>query len=826
MNKLWAGITTAAALLTTAGGGATYYALSSSSEAAGASAGPPAGEVASGDPGSVPPLPIPYDGAFDGDSYDGNAAASPAGLGDPQVAGGDQPAGYGYPTVQDGSSTAAWSGSPSQPGVRQVSGEMPQDGYGGAYGGAYGGYGVETTPGGPVSDGGTYSGDTGSGGTGSGGTGSGGAFGGAPYSDAPQDQLADGAGAGGYSIDDHGDATTSDTAADPQDTTAYQDTAAYQDQAAYSTNVGTGQGGAVVGLSDASPDGPAGAEMPSDPTASYGYDDSPAAYGIGDQPATDARRLEEESGSADAVEARVYDPAGGLDGPQGFAGGSLADSNRDATMSAESAEQEVAAGAMAAGAGSAIAGAELLSATPGNRSLDGRQQPSVTIEKRAPAEIQVGRPARFELIVHNVGQTTAHHVVVTDHIPQGTRFVDAVPPPTQGDGELLTWHFDALAPGEDTVISLELMPQSEGEIGSVAHVSFQAQASVRTICTKPELAVEHSVQPKVLIGENAVFEIVISNPGSGAATGVTLEEDVPEGLAHAAGRELEYEIGTLKPGETRRLELILKAATAGPVANRLRVHADGNLSVEDAVDFEVIAPRLQVSLNGPRRRYVRREVTYQIGFSNPGTATAHNIAMSAYLPKGLQFVSTAGKGRYDASTHAVHWQLEQLAPGEEGTVELTALPVEAGDQKLRLDGAADLDLTSRAEMMTSVEGIVELVFTVSDLQDPIEVGTETTYEIRVTNRGTKMATNVQLAAALPPGLTPLDGDGPTAVAVQDQQAVMEPLPRLGPEEEVVYRLRVKGSAEGDHLINVRLASDEITTPVAKQEFTKVYADGR
>lgn len=483
-----------------------------------------------------------------------------------------------------------------------------------------------------------------------------------------------------------------------------------------------------------------------------------------------------------------------------------------------------AAGAAGAGAGAAAAAA-LVAGTPGDRSLDGRQTPAITMEKMAPAEIQVGKPAAFKTLVRNSGQATAMNVVVTDRVPQGTQLVDATPQPSQAADGSLVWQFDTLAPGEEVLISMEVMPQAEGEIGSQALVTFQAQASVRTVCTKPQLLVEHSTNPKVLIGENVVFTITISNPGSGDTTGIVLEEDVPKGLTHAAGGELEFEVGTLRPGESRRLELVLKASEAGVTNNTLRVRADANLLAEHTAQLEVIAPKLLVELTGPRRRYLDREVKYQVAFGNAGTALAKNIELATYLPKGLKFVSTTGKGQYDARDHAVYWSLDQLAPGQEGTVELTTLPIATGELKLQLEGTADLGLSANYEHTTVVEGITELVFTVSDTQDPIEVGSETTYLVSIVNKGSKAATNVRVIAVLPAELTPLSGEGTTRVAVEGQQVVMEPIERMGQQDEAVYKIKVKGLRAGDHLVDVRLVCDEVPAPVTKQESTKVYADG-
>ena len=88
-------------------------------------------------------------------------------------------------------------------------------------------------------------------------------------------------------------------------------------------------------------------------------------------------------------------------------------------------------------------------------------------------------------------------------------------------------------------MTTQILPLAEGEIGSVAQVVFGAQASARAVCTKPDLTLTHTGPQKVLIGEPVVFDISVSNSGTGAATAVIMEENVPEGLTHEAGKELE-----------------------------------------------------------------------------------------------------------------------------------------------------------------------------------------------------------------------------------------------------------------------------------------------
>jgi uncharacterized repeat protein (TIGR01451 family) len=294
-------------------------------------------------------------------------------------------------------------------------------------------------------------------------------------------------------------------------------------------------------------------------------------------------------------------------------------------------------------------------------------------------------------------------------------------------------------------------------------------------------------------------------------------------LKHAAGPALEFDIGTLKAGETRELELLLKAEKAGKVVNVLSARADGNLQVQQQVEFEVIAPALAVEVNGPERRYLERPATYEVTVANPGTAVAHDVQLVTKLPKGMRFVRANNMGEYDAASHAVYWSLSELPEGERGTVELVAMPIETGPQTLEVEGKAQ-GLADHKQQQILVEGLAAIMFEVRDLEDPIEVGGETGYEIRVVNQGTKAATNIKVAVNLPPGMKVISAEGESRHAVQGASIVFEPLAQLAPKADTVYRLKVQGLQAGDQRVMVEVNTDDLGQPIRREESTRVFGD--
>jgi uncharacterized repeat protein (TIGR01451 family) len=303
-----------------------------------------------------------------------------------------------------------------------------------------------------------------------------------------------------------------------------------------------------------------------------------------------------------------------------------------------------------------------------------------------------------------------------------------------------------------------------------------------------------------------------------------VEVNVPDGLVHDGGREIMSDRFDLKPNETRKIDLVLKAVQAGEIQSVVRAVGDFNLQAEHQTQLEIVAPQLQIAVSGATRRFLDRPVKYQIGLSNPGTAPAQDIELVARLPRGLKFVSADKKGQYDQAQHSVAWSLEELPAGEQGAVELTAVPTDVGDQKLHVEARGALSLETQHEHTTLVEDITDLAFSVTDDNVPIEVGSETTYEIRVANNGTKAARNIRLAVLVPDGLEIVDSSGPTQVQKQAKQLAMQPIAQLAPREEAVYRIVAQGTRAGDHVLRVQLMSDEFSTPVTKEEITKVYSD--
>ncbi len=472
---------------------------------------------------------------------------------------------------------------------------------------------------------------------------------------------------------------------------------------------------------------------------------------------------------------------------------------------------------------------------PGAIQLEGVQTPQLALEKRGPREIQVGKTARFEILVRNVGSATANDVVLRDSVPFGTALVATTPPasPTRAPGGQddasapasdLVWQLGALPPGGQARVALDVMPLQEGDVGSVASVSFRADASVRARATRPALEIVAEPPLPVLVGLESRLTITISNPGSGIATGVVLEGLLPEGLTHRAGHELEFDVGSLPPGESRTIDLVLATTGPGVHALRLTARADGQIEVSETVKIAVTAPTLELAVQMPSRRYLQRPATCVLSMTNAGTAPAVGVELVAQLPPGMKFIRATNAGYYEERTHRVLWNLEELPAAETGQVEVVVMPIALGSQKIVAAARTTAGLSDQIGHTVEVEGLAALAFEVADSEDPIEVGGVSEYVIRVANQGTKPASGVRVSATLLGDMEPVDARGPSPHRVDNLTISFEPLAKLAPSEEATYRIRVRGRREGDQRVQVQLTSDEQPAPITKEEITRVYAD--
>jgi uncharacterized repeat protein (TIGR01451 family) len=473
-----------------------------------------------------------------------------------------------------------------------------------------------------------------------------------------------------------------------------------------------------------------------------------------------------------------------------------------------------------------VARTALVSNQPGNRSLDGSQNPIMLIHKSAPEEVQVGKKATMVITVRNAGNATAHEVTVVDRVPQGAQFADASPTTNPTADGVLTWLLGEMAAGDEKTISLQIIPQVEGEVGSVASVHFAAQASVRTVATLPQLMLQVESVGPVIIGQNQQLAVTLQNTGSGVARNVRLEADIPAQLRHESGEtQLEAYVGDLRPSESRRLTLGVAAIQPGQSQCLLRAVNDDGVQAERALDVDVRAPQLAAKITGPSLRYLERQANYQVVVTNSGTAIARNLDFVVHLPVGLKFISVdIPQANYNPQTHSISLGLAELDSAQSAPFTITVLPVQPGAQVIRFNGTGDLGVVAEAKAQVTVAGLAELAFTIGQDNGTVELGANTTYSVQVSNVGNQPDKNVQLVVQLPEGTQLLQVDAPVEYRVEGGKIAFAPVAEMRNRDVKTFRFQVQHNRAGNQVVRSQLTSENWPVAVVKEEGTLVYND--
>ncbi len=125
---------------------------------------------------------------------------------------------------------------------------------------------------------------------------------------------------------------------------------------------------------------------------------------------------------------------------------------------------------------------------------------------------------------------------------------------------------------------------------------------------------------------------------------------------------------------------------------------------------------------------------------------------------------------------------------------------------------------------TRVEAVADLVMNVKDPAGPVAVGAEAVYEVRVRNRGTKEADNVEVFAYFSRGVEPVSAEG-AANQLAPGQVIFRPIASLAPGAEVVLKVHARAGEAGNHVFRAETRCPSLGTHLMSEATNLFYGDG-
>ncbi len=453
----------------------------------------------------------------------------------------------------------------------------------------------------------------------------------------------------------------------------------------------------------------------------------------------------------------------------------------------------------------------------------GIRGPALRVDAVGPGSISVGKAADYEVSVVNLGSLPAEGVLVAVDFPASVAI--SVAQATNGeveqtDGQKVArviWTVANIDAGGEQRLALKLTPQANQAFNLNVEWTFVPLASTAEIeVTQPKIDLAIDGPTEVLFGQEATFKFVVTNSGTGDAENVTVE--LPEGLG-AAPKNL----GTIAAGQSRSFEIDITAVDAGEVTLGARAVADGDLVSDGSLKFVVRRGRLEVGAAGPDFKYAGTVATYDLVIKNSGDAAAMDVIAAAALPTGAEYVDGIPGG--EEVEGGIRWDIGQLNPGEQREYAIRCILNTAGETQFEAGARGAGNLAAANRVATKVEAVADLTLVVDDPKGPKPVGEEVTYTLRIKNRGSKSATEVNLLSQFSDGIEPSKVVGGMAELVPGQ-VIFKPIPQIKPGEEVIVEIKAVASAEGNHVFRTELTCDTPETRRLFEGTTRFFGSAR
>lgn len=479
--------------------------------------------------------------------------------------------------------------------------------------------------------------------------------------------------------------------------------------------------------------------------------------------------------------------------------------------------------------------------------------PYLSLRVTGPAEVAPGAAVTYRIDVQNPGELPAKDVLVTNPVPAGLNFTGANPPPTT-TGPELQWRLGDLPARQSRTIEVSFSAERAGTVNNCASAraadGLSAQDCATTTIVSPTVEISLAGPAQAVVGQQVALAATVTNRSGLPATGLLLVSRFDPGLEHAAAASpIELDLSTLQPGESRRVDIMFRVTRAGRLCATAEIVGEGVVkaraeacltSSQPADGVPGVQPPagptagpqepavLQIRKTGPNRQRVGEEAQFKIDITNTGRGTATNLKLVDSYDLALNPVM-ATDGFAFAGDDLI-WRVDVLPPGRTIRFEINCRCLSrvaracnratvTCDEGARADAEACLEIIA-AEM--------PLAMTVADLRDPLAVGNDTTYEIRVTNQSEVSDRNVVVTGTLAAIMAPIDaltrGPGNVRHTIEGQVVRFAPISELRPGETVVFRIGARAVRTGDAVLRVEAASANTAQPVTAQETTSVFQE--
>jgi len=452
----------------------------------------------------------------------------------------------------------------------------------------------------------------------------------------------------------------------------------------------------------------------------------------------------------------------------------------------------------------------------------GRKDTSViAIEKSSPSPVWLNKDYEYQLRVTNISNHILNNVQLIETLSGGYKLNGTNPQAlTRKDGKLL-WKLGDLKPAESKAVRIHGSATKLGKIQNCASVTHDIAVCLPIAVIQPSLKLVKVAPAEVLKCDPITIELTVTNTGTGTARNVVINDNLPAGIVTLDNQNaLKIPVGDLMQGKSKTFKIMAKATKTGSFKNTATASGDGGLKANSSTTTVVKQPVLTITKTGPAKRFAGRPIKYALTVTNKGDGVAKRATVVDTIPAGTRFVKADAGGVYANGT--ITWKLGDLKPGASKSLNAVIIGTKISAVTNTASVNAYCATSVSATAMTTVAGIPAILLEVIDENDPVEVGSNVVYMIRVTNQGSIADKNIKIVATLEDTMQFVSANGTTKGTLSGKSVTFAPVSSLAPKARAVWRLTIKAASQGDVRFGVQMTSDMIGRPVEETEATNFY----
>jgi uncharacterized repeat protein (TIGR01451 family) len=393
----------------------------------------------------------------------------------------------------------------------------------------------------------------------------------------------------------------------------------------------------------------------------------------------------------------------------------------------------------------------------------------------------VGQTVTYTITLSDNGPNSATNAQVTDLLPVGLTFIEAMPSQGMYNSNTGLWTVGIVNVGSPQTLVIQATLTSADPQTNTATITSSDQfdpvttnntTSVVVTPQQADLALAKAVSdPTPNVGETITYIVTLSNIGPNAATNVQVTDLLPTGLTFVSAMPSRgtydptsgiWNVGTVTTSFSRTLMIQAVVVSPDPQTNTAiitqadqfdPVTANNTASVTQTPQQADLALTKSVSNPTPN---VGDTITYLVTLTDNGPNSATNVQVTDSLPAGVTFVSASpSQGTYNPVTGI--WSAGTINVGLPQTLMIQARIVSPNrsTNTTTISHADQFDPNpannTASAVATPQQADLALAKVVGNPTP--NVGDTITYVVTVSNSGPDPATGVQAIDALAAGLS-------------------------------------------------------------------------